>query len=184
MMLKIFGLVTLSILMVVHGGLNVEYASAISREWISTIGEFMGGPPSEPTSVNITEQQQKLKEQDWQTYYSSKYRFSIDYPNYNGKTNITEDIDPDGIITISLYTPTILYSVIIQDNSVKRLDPQELAVRSSLNLKEGEDMMAGGVKPLILDDKLGYIFATMNPSIKERMYFESSGLLYVHNDVA
>lgn len=39
--------------------------------------------------------------------------------------------------------------------------------------------MAGGVRPLILDDKLGYTYATMDPNIKELMYFKSSGFLYM-----
>jgi len=164
--------------LVVMGPDIFEHASSISRPWVSTIGEMAGAPPPPPIPINRTEQQQKLKEQDWQTYYNRDFRFSIDYPNYNGKTNITEKISADGDNIISIYTPSIIFSVIVSDNTIDQIDAQELAVTTSLDLVQGESLMAGGVTPLIQDGVVGYAYGTMLP-VMDHLYFESSGFLYI-----
>jgi hypothetical protein len=47
----------------------------------------------------------------------------------------------------------------------------------SQDLDEGESLMAGGVTPLTQDGVEGYIYTEM-PPITDRLFFESSGLLY------
>ena len=65
-------------------------ALAVSRQWISPLGDSESGIT--PAPINHTEYQQKLKEQNWETFYSQENRFALDYPNYNGKANITERV--------------------------------------------------------------------------------------------
>jgi hypothetical protein len=159
MRFKIWTIVTL-VFAIIMGGSGVQSASSISRDWISPIGEEFGAPIT-PIPINITEQQQKLKEQNWEIFYSPEYRFSLDYPNYNGKTNITERISTEENTIISFRTPSILFSVIVDNNNIDSIDPQELAVSSSQDLDEGEGLAAGGVTRLIQDGVVGYMYTSM-----------------------
>lgn len=122
----------------------------------------------------------------WETYYNPKYRFSIDYPIYDDKTSITEQVNGTNTSSIIFNTPSINYTVTIYTNK-NTSDPQELAVANMQNLSIGQVPTIDGVTPISQDNVLGYKSNVVDISpviekgyilIYDYLYFKHTGLVY------
>ncbi len=86
----------------------------------------------------------------WDTFYSPEFKFSVDYPINSNITN--EDLDAS-FSKMFMQPEVSLVAMVVTNSSV---DPQELAVSRSLNLSGGDELLAGGVQPLVQDTILRY----------------------------
>ncbi len=105
---------------------------------------------------------QQTSNQDWKTYYNPEYKFSVDYPNFNGKTNVTDTTNnPSFEFKKTFYSPKYVGFVVAATKSTPQIDPQEALVVALQNKPPHHLLLHGGVFSVIQDEVPGYAYSVL-----------------------
>lgn len=114
----------------------------------------------------------------WKTFYSPEYKFAFDYP-YNQTTRVTDRATNGTVLDKFIQSP--LTNFIVKVEPATR-DPQEILVALSQKLSSDYDSIEGGVKPIVVDRVLGYMYSAIgltNGGIMITLTnFEHKGYIY------
>lgn len=152
--------------------------------YITSYG-FSGNSGSRPPQQTAKEKADKLwvkflatESEEWKTFYSPDYKFSLNYPSSNNST--IADIKSSGSLLAKQFNiPTLNFVIIVKPSTI---DPQGYTVQYSQNLPSYYDLFEGGkVTPIVEDGVVGYLLRTINEQNGSWNYiinFSNNGYLY------
>ncbi|TVP40715.1 PsbP-related protein [Candidatus Nitrosocosmicus arcticus] len=117
--------------------------------------------------------------QEWKTFYSPEYRFSLNYPTNESTTTITDNNSSDFQFGKQFSTPPINFTVMVKQST---MDPQEYTIAYSQKLPSYFDTLEGGkITPIVEDGVVGYLLRAINEQNGSWNYiisFSNNGYLY------